>query len=590
MAARSRPPDRDAWDGTEFWVWAPRAELVEVVVHKEKTALEEVSDGWHSGFVSSAVPGDDYAFSLDRGKRMPDPRSPWQPDGVHGPSRLLDHSVFEWHDEGWTNRPIHSALLYELHVGTFTPEGTFAAAIERLGHLVELGVNTIELMPVAQFSGARGWGYDGVDLYAPHSAYGGPDGLKSLVDACHQRGLAVVLDVVYNHLGPEGNYLGQFGPYFTDRYRTPWGDAVNFDGPGSRQVRDFFVDNALMWLRDYHMDGLRLDAVHAIYDFSAVHFLEELSQRVETLEAQLGRDLWLIAESDLNDPKIVRGRDAHGYGIDAQWSDDFHHALHAIITEERSGYYEDFGRVEHLARALRDAYVYAGTRSPHRNRVHGRPADGLGGHRFLAYSQNHDQVGNRARGERTSALVEPEALKVAAAAVLVSPFVPMLFQGEEWGASSPFLYFTDHKDEGLGDAVRNGRRNEFAAFGWDPEEIPDPQSLDTFEWSVLSWEEVEDPAHADLLDWYRRLIQLRRSSPALSDGRRDLVETDVDEDRRSLVVRRGPITAAFNFSSERVTIPIPGARRAALVLASSDPFESDDAIQLPPTSVAIWSR
>ena len=379
--------------------------------------------------------------------------------------------------------------IYELHVGTFSPEGTFDGAAARLDHLVDLGVDVVELLPVAQFPGRHGWGYDGVDLYAPHDPYGGPDGLKRLVDACHARGLAVVIDVVYNHLGPAGNYLAEFGPYFTDRYTTPWGTAVNLDGPDSDPVRDFVVGNALMWVRDYHADGLRLDAIHAIVDTSAVHILEELRAQVEALAAELGRQVFLIAESDLNDPKIVHRPELGGYGIDAQWSDDFHHALHAVLTGERTGYYADFGSLDHLAKSLRQAYVYDGGYSPHRRRRHGRSPAGLPPTRFLGYLQNHDQVGNRATGERSSMLLSTGLLKVAAAIVLLGPFVPMLFQGEEWAASTPFLYFTDHDDPELGEAVSEGRRREFAAFGWSPEQVPDPQAPETFEASVLRWDE-----------------------------------------------------------------------------------------------------
>src|SRR5690606_31291439 len=354
-------------------------------------------------------------------------------------------------------------------VGTFTPPGTFEAAIDRLPHLVELGVDAVELLPIAQFSGRRGWGYDGVDLFAPHHAYGGPDGLKRLVDACHRHGLGVVLDVVYNHLGPEGNHLPEFGPYFSDRHTTNWGPAINYDGPGSDAVRRFVVDNALMWLRDYHVDGLRLDAVHAIVDDSAHHLLTELASEVDALATRLGRPLFLIAESDLNDPRFVRSRDAGGHGLDAAWADEWHHALHAALSGEREGYYRDFGSLAHLAKALRQAWVYDGVYSPHRRRRHGRPPVGLSGHQFVVCTQNHDQVGNRARGERTSQLLSVERLEIAAALLLTSPFVPLLFQGEEWGARTPFLYFTDHEDPALARAVSEGRRNEFRAFGWDPE-------------------------------------------------------------------------------------------------------------------------
>jgi maltooligosyltrehalose trehalohydrolase len=461
-----------------------------------------------------------------------------------------------------------SAVLYELHIGTFTPAGTFEAAIEHLDHLVELGITHVELMPVSEFPGSRGWGYDGVDLYAPHHAYGGPEGLKRLINACHAKGLAVLLDVVYNHLGPAGNYLGRFGPYFSTRHQTPWGQAVNLDGPGSDEVRRFFCDNALMWLRDYHADGLRLDAVHAIIDTSAVHFLEQLAAEVHALEAQLGRHLVLIAESDLNDPRIVRPPDIGGYGLAAQWSDDFHHALHTMLTSERGGYYADFGAPADLAQAFTGAFIYDGRYSSFRQRRHGRPAIGLTGHHFLGYLQNHDQVGNRAKGERSSHLLSPGRLKIAAALVLTAPFVPLLFQGEEWGASAPFQYFTDHEDSELGQAVSEGRRSEFAAFGWSPEEVPDPQELGTFTRSKLGWHELACEPHTGLLDWHRRLIRLRRQLPALVDGRMDRVRVRFDEDAHWFVLERGPVTVACNLAAQAQTVPLTKEQPAHVLLAS----------------------
>ena len=569
----------------DFTVWAPEAERVDVVVAGDAFPMARGERGWWSARVDAA-PGDDYGFSLDGGSPLPDPRSPWQPNGVHGLSRVLDHSSYEWEDAGWRGRPLASAVIYEMHTGTFTPEGTFDAAIARLDHLVRLGVTHLELLPVAQFPGDRGWGYDGVDLFTPHESYGGPEGLKRLVDACHARGLGVIMDVVYNHLGPAGNYLGSFGPYFTDRYATPWGQAVNFDGRGSLEVRRFFVDNALMWLRDYHCDGLRLDAIHAILDASAIHILEEMQLRVEELEAHLDRDLFLIAESDLNDPRVVHRREAGGYGLDAQWSDDFHHALHSVLTGERDGYYADFGTVGHLAKALREAFVHAGTYAEHRGRIHGRPAAGLPGYRFLAYLQDHDQVGNRATGERSSALMSSELLKVGAALVLTSPFVPMLFMGEEWGATAPFLYFTAHEDPDLGRAVSEGRKREFAAFGWDPESIPDPQERGTFERSKLDWSELDEQPHADLLEWHHRLIALRREWPELSDGRLDRVE--VEHGERWLTMTRGRITVGCNFGDAEVEVPARGGR--VLLASGKEPQAGGGMARLGPESVTIWGR
>ncbi len=551
-------------------------------------AMRSEDGGWWSASVD-VVPGADYGFCLDGRDPLPDPRSPWQPSGVHGLSRVVDHSAYPWSDAGWRGRPLASGVVYELHTGTFTPEGTFDAAVDRLDHLVRLGITHVELLPVVQFPGDRGWGYDGVDLYAPHESYGGPDGLKRLVDACHSRGLGVILDVVYNHLGPAGNYLASYGPYFTDRYATPWGQAVNLDGPGSPEVRAFLVDNALMWLRDYHCDGLRLDAVHAILDASAVHLLEEMQERVEELAAHLDRHLFLIAESDLNDPRVVNRREVGGYGLAAQWSDDFHHALHAALTGERDGYYADFGSLAHLAAALREAFVYAGTYSAYRDRIHGRPAVGVPGYRFLGYLQNHDQVGNRAVGERSSALIAPELLKVAAALVLTSPFVPLLFMGEEWGATSPFLYFTSHEDPDLGRAVSEGRTHEFAAFGWDPATIPDPQDPATFERSKLDWSELEEQPHADLLEWHRRLIELRRTTPALTDGRLDRVAVDYDEGERWITVERGPVTIACNLSKAEVEVPLDRSHASAILLTSGkEPRVSEGTARLEPRSVTIW--
>jgi len=559
---------------------------VEVVLGDSRHRLDGPDDlGWYEADVEGAGPGDDYAFSLDGGEPRPDPRSPWQPAGVHGPSRLIDHAAFAWTDDAWTGGvPLAESVIYELHVDTFSPEGTYAGAAARLDHLVELGVTTVELLPVVEYPGRWGWGYDGVDLYAPNSIDGGPDGLKALVDACHAKGLAVVFDVVYNHLGPAGNYLGEYGPYFTDRYGTPWGEAVNLDGAESDPVREFVLDNVVMWLRDYHVDGLRLDAVHAIVDTSATHILEEMAVRVDALEAEVGRRKFLIAESDLNDPRIVSDRAVGGYGIDAQWSDDFHHALHTVLTGERAGYYADFGSMEQLAKALRQAFVYDGCYAPSRRRRHGRTPTGLPATRFLAYLQDHDQIGNRAMGERSSMMLGTGLLRVAAALVLLGPSVPMLFQGEEWGASTPVLYFTDHDDAELGRAVTEGRRREFAAFGWDPAEVPDPQDPQTFERSKLDWDEVAREPHAGLLDWHRRLIDLRRSTPELTDGAFDAVSVDFDEDAGWLVLAHGPVTVLCNIGSEAWTVPVAGE----LELASEKGITAGGgSVVLPPESVVV---
>jgi maltooligosyltrehalose trehalohydrolase len=569
----------------EFSVWAPRAQRVDVLVDERTVAMRASGGGWFRATVPGVAPGTRYAFRLDGGPPRPDPRSPSQPDGVHGWSQIVDHGAYAWTDGAWRGRSLRGAVLYELHIGTFTDEGTFVAAIERLPHLVALGVDVIELLPVVEFSGGHGWGYDGVDLFAPHHAYGTADDLKRLIDACHGHGLGAVIDVVYNHLGPSGNYLGEFGAYFSERHRTNWGAAVNFDGPHSDEVRRLVIDNALMWMRDYHVDGLRLDAVHAIVDESALHVLEELAVEVDALAAHLGRPLFLIAESDRNDPRFVRSRDAGGYGLDGAWADEWHHALHAVLTEERAGYYRDFGSVSLLAKALRQAWVYDGEWSPHRLRRHGRSPTGLTGHQFVISTQNHDQVGNRAVGERLSALVSTGRLQIAAALLLTSPFTPMLFQGEEWGATSPFQYFTDHEDPALGEAVRDGRRNEFAHFGWDPERIPDPQDRATFLRSKLDWSEVEKPVHTEMLDWYRQLLELRRTHAALSDPRLDRVAVDCDDERKTLVVRRGEFAIVVNLGAEACAIAVGDV---AEVLLSSAPAVTDAAsVTVPGDACAI---
>jgi maltooligosyltrehalose trehalohydrolase len=516
---------------------------------------------------------------LDGAEPLPDPRSESQPAGPHGPSRVVDHDAFGWTDGGWQGVSVPDLLIYELHIGTFTAGGTFDAAVDRLADLVHLGVTAIELLPVAEFPGERGWGYDGVALYAPQHTYGGPEALRRLVDAAHARGLAVILDVVYNHLGPDGNHLAKFGPYFTDTYATPWGEALNFDGADSDPVRAHFIDNAVFWLKRYHLDGLRLDAVHAIHDRSALHLLEELALRVGAITT--GPRRFLIAESDLNDPRVVTPRERGGYGIDAQWSDDLHHAIHALLTGERDGYYADFGSVADLAKALRQAFVYDGRYSAARRRHHGRGFTGLSGHRFLGYAQDHDQVGNRARGERLVHLVGAAKTRIAAALVLLSPFVPMLFQGEEWAASAPFQFFTDHHAD-LGRLVRDGRRHEFAAFGWDPRTIPDPQDPATFARSRLRWEERALPEHAAMLAWYRDLIALRRAEPALRDGDVAAVQVEHGSDGRFLL-ERGPITLALNLGADELRLAPPGR----IVLSSGGARLEGSALILPALAVAV---
>jgi maltooligosyltrehalose trehalohydrolase len=572
-----------------FKVWAPKAKSVDVKVAEQTYALAQAGGGWWEAEVESAGVGTDYVFLLDgKDQPLPDPRSAFQPHGVNGPSRIVDHAAFSWTDATWHARPLQSSIIYELHVGTFTPEGTCDAAAAKIGYLKELGITHVELLPFAEFPGANGWGYDGVDLFAPHAAYGGPDGLKRFVDACHGAGLAVIMDVVYNHFGPSGNYVGSFGPYFTDAHKTPWGDAVNLEDAGSYEVRRFFCDNALMWLRDYHMDGLRLDAVHAYMDRSAINFMEQLALEVRALEGLTGRHYSLIAESDLNDPRLITPREAQGYGLDAQWSDDFHHSIVALLTGDRSGYYADFGEFADLGKALTQAFVFDGQYSPYRDRTHGRPASGLPGWRFLGYSQNHDQVGNRAKGERLEHLTDVARAKIAAALTLTAPFLPMLFQGEEWAASTPFQYFTDHEDKELAKLVSEGRKKEFAAFGWDPEDIPDPQNKSTFDHSKLKWAELTEAKHADMLSWYKSLIALRKAHPELSDGQLDQIEIDFDEEDRWFSMQRGGVVVVFTLDEEGYSAGLEDG--VELLLASDASITVEDGqLTLPGVGVALLS-
>jgi len=568
-----------------FRVWAPRASGVDVIVNEARVGMNETGGGWWEARVDHAYPGDDYRFSLDGGEPRPDPRSRWQPQGVHGPSRLVDDR-FLWTDQNWNAMPLASAVIYELHIGTFTREGTFRAAIEKLDYLADLGITHIEMLPVAEAPGPWGWGYDGVDLFAPNHHYGTPDDLKALVDACHARGLAVLLDVVYNHLGPDGNYLGEFGPYTTEKYETPWGNSVNLDGALCDGVREFFIDNAVMWLRDYHFDGLRLDAVHALIDTGAYHFLEALSQRVKTLEAQTARRLVLIAESDLNDPRMVRPHEIGGYGLDAQWSDDFHHALHSLLTGERSGYYCDFGGLDRLAKAITQVFVYDGCYSEYRQRRHGRTPSGVPGYRFVVCTQNHDQVGNRAQGERLSHMCGMARSKMAAVLLFTSPFVPLIFQGEEWAASTPFLYFTQHEDNELGQAVSEGRKKEFSSFGWRPEEVPDPQDPETFQRSKLQWQEMHEGEHAEMLAWYRQLIRLRAATPDLRSCDLDQVAVEFNEREQWLLMKRGSIVVACNFGSDAWIAPLEDYPE--VLLGTRGDFHANaQGLLLPPNSAVV---
>ena len=559
-----------------FLVWAPGAQKAEVHVvgASDRTILMERQDrGYHQVLAEGVAPGTRYYYRLDGRTERPDPASRYQPEDVHGPSEVVDLS-FEWRDAGWMGPELADYIIYELHVGAYTDRGTFEAVIPHLDGLRELGVSAIELMPVAQFPGDRNWGYDGAFPFAVQKSYGGPAGLKALVDACHARGLAVVLDVVYNHLGPEGNYLAEFGPYFTDQYRTPWGRAINFDGPESDEVRRFFIENALYWTRDFHIDALRLDAIHAIVDPSARPILEELGLAVHRQARKLKRRIYVIAESDRNDSRIIRSRETGGYGLDAQWSDDFHHALHTLLTGERNGYYRDFGEVEHLARAYREGFVYSGQYSAYRKRRHGNSSQGLPTEQFVVFAQNHDQIGNRLLGERLSQLVSFEALKVAAGAVLLSPFIPLLFMGEEYGESAAFKYFVSHSDPELIEAVRKGRQEEFAAFDWEGH-IPDPQSAETFQSCKLDHSLKADGPHQALYNFVRELIRLRKELPVLSLNSRGQTEAIAFEREKLLWVRRWrsgeQAVIIFNFGREPATVAFPFSKaRYRRTLDSAD--------------------
>lgn len=537
-------------------VWCPDLERVRVRIGDVDHEMRRADDGWWTADVEAPA-GTDYAFLLgDDDTPLPDPRSTWQPHGVHEASRVYDQDAFAWTDDEWAGRGLERSVIYELHIGTFTTGRTFDAAIERLDHLVDLGVDLVEVLPVNSFDGTAGWGYDGVLWSAVHEPYGGPDGFKRFVDACHARGLGVVLDVVYNHLGPSGAYLDRFGPYFAGE--SDWGPGLNLDGPQSDEVRRFVLDNATMWFEHFHVDALRLDAVHALVDTRAKPILEELSAETERMSAALGRPLSLIAESDLNDPRTVRPRSSHGLGMDAQWSDDLHHALHVRLTGETDGYYADFATPGALAKTLRGAFFHDGTWSSFRGRTHGRPVDvqELTGTSFLAYIQNHDQIGNRATGDRISASIPPDMQACAAAIVLLGPYTPMLFMGEEWAASTPWQFFASFPDPELAEAVRTGRRREFGRHGWGESEVPDPMDPATVERSTLDWAELAEPDHARMLEVYRSLIALRRQYPELCDPSLSDLRVEVADDDSWLVMHRGRFRVACRFGE--VAPPVDG--------------------------------
>ncbi len=538
--------------------------------------MDPEQKGYFTTFVNGLNSGTRYFYLLNASQQKPDPVSRSQPKGVHGPSEVIDPSEFEWEDQEWKGIPLQKMIIYEIHTGTFTNEGTFEAIIPFLDYLKnDLGVTAIELMPVAQFPGERNWGYDGTYPYAPQNSYGGPQGLRTLINACHQQGLAVILDVVYNHLGPEGNYLGDYGPYFTERYKTPWGPTINFDGPESDEVRRFAIDNALYWVTEYHFDGLRIDAIHGIFDFSARHILYDIREAIHRQAKKLGRHIVVIAESDLNDAKIINPPNKGGYGLDAQWNDDFHHSLHTLLTKERDGYYQDFGHIDQLVKALREGYVYGGQYSSFRKRQHGSSSKHLPPSKFIVFSQNHDQVGNRLKGDRLSTMVSFEALKLAAGIVLLSANIPLLFMGEEYGEGAPFLYFVSHSDQELIDDVRRGRKEEFSAFQWEGE-VPDPQDEATFLRSKVNFDLCEHGKHKILLDFYKVLISLRKQIPSLFHLNKTGKEIEAIEGSHAVSVFRryedDRTYSIFNFDNRpaKVKIFIENGYWEKLLDSSSD--------------------
>lgn len=543
----------------EFTVWAPLHEEVTVQIISPKQRLIPMQKdewGYFKVIAQDIAPGTLYFYQLGGDKERPDPASHSQPKDVHGPSEVIDHNQMNWTDSNWSGIPFEEIIIYEIHVGTFTDEGTFAAIIPRLKELHEFGINAIELMPIGQFPGNRNWGYDGVFPYAVQTSYGGPEGLKKLVDAAHQQGISIILDVIYNHFGPEGNYMSEYGPYFTDAHKTAWGSGINFDKEYSYGVRNYFLENALYWFETFHIDALRLDASDHIFDISAKHFLQELAENVDNLSQKQGRKLYLTAENDLSATRVIRPLELGGYGIDAQWNDAFHHCLHTILTGEQAGYYEDYGTFEQLAKAFKEGFVYSGQYSPNRKKFHGSDSSAIPGHQFVVFTQNHDQVGNRMLGERLTHLVSFEALKLAAAVLLLAPNVPLIFMGEEYAEDAPFLYFVSHTDQDLIAVVREGRKKDFAAFHLEGEYL-DPESTDTFNKSKLQWDKRQEGKHKVMLELYQHLIQLRRNIPALKQLDKQNLDASVIEEDKLMFLRRGTqssqIFCIINFNEKEMT-------------------------------------
>ncbi|WP_031527112.1 malto-oligosyltrehalose trehalohydrolase [Dyadobacter crusticola] len=589
----------------EVLVWAPLAEEASILlVDQDKNlSLQKADYGYWTLKTDKIKPDDLYQIVLGEEEPLPDPASVYQPQGVHGPSQAVDIKDFQWTDQQWKNPGLSDYIIYEVHIGTFTPEGTLQAIESKLDHLVELGVNAIEIMPVSQFAGARNWGYDGVFPYSVQDSYGGPRAMQEFVNACHGRGIAVVLDMVYNHLGPEGNVFGKFGHYFTDKYHTPWGDAVNVDDAWSDAVRQYFIENALMWFHDFHIDALRLDAVHAIKDFGPLHLLQEMKMRVNELSELTNRQHYLMVEMDLNDTRFVKPIEKGGYGMDAQWIDEFHHALRVSSGQQKSGYYSDFEPIVSLAKSYKDAYVYDGVYSDHRKRKFGVKADGLPGQQFIVFSQNHDHVGNRMLGERTSQLVSFEMQKLLAGAVLISPYLPLLFMGEEWSETNPFQYFVSHTDPELAEAVRKGRKSEFAAFHMEGD-APDPVSEETFRKSKVQWELLDKEPHRTMLNYYKTFIALRKQEPALRKTDRDGIIVEGFEDRELIILQRvSPeqhLTAVLNFSKNAQEVSLPGESNWQKLIVSSDtkwggekdlPETADGGvIRVQPESMSVYTN